>query len=165
MNKAGAKISNEKPSLILLHNRHSTRIAQSVSDEATINRWKKEKALYFTPQGSNDDWYCTFLLPSLVHLLLNFFLNVSNFFTCYVRQVLVICCSQVQVSSCDQWRNARSHFWAFGDWILSQMERKAPGICLYIYVVIVHTAYCSCQKSSIYYFHLGRFGLRSRRKA
>jgi hypothetical protein len=56
MHKAGAKISDEKPSLILLHNRHSTRIAQSISAETTINRWKKEKALYFTPQGSNDDW-------------------------------------------------------------------------------------------------------------
>ena len=72
MNKAGATVSNKSPSLILLHNRHSTRIAQSASDEAMINKWKKEKALYFTPQGSNDDWYTFTPLASLYLLKFRF---------------------------------------------------------------------------------------------
>ena len=130
MNKAGATFSNKSPSLILLHNRHSTRIAQSASDEAMINKWKKEKALYFTPQGSNDDWYSYIPLASFLFAQVSF-LSVEQISTCYVWQVLVICCSQVQMSSCDQWWNARSYFWAFRNGFLSKVERKTPGIYLY----------------------------------
>lgn len=50
---ARSGISTRKPPLVVVHSRHQSRLMS----EQIVSKWRKGKMLYFTPRGSNDDWF------------------------------------------------------------------------------------------------------------
>ncbi|MCO5568853.1 hypothetical protein L7F22_022554 [Adiantum nelumboides] len=56
INETSARFCTRKPPLVILHSRHRQELAKASNGSTLLNKQKDYKA-YFTPLGSNDDWF------------------------------------------------------------------------------------------------------------
>ncbi|MCO5558873.1 hypothetical protein L7F22_012462 [Adiantum nelumboides] len=56
INEASARFCTRKPPLVILHSRHREELAKASNGNSLLNK-RKDYVAYFTPLGSNDDWF------------------------------------------------------------------------------------------------------------